>query len=57
VCREKIIEDMSSFNATLEDLDTRKLSRDTVTYLQAVRSSYIGNLIWSIYCPRYRECV
>jgi hypothetical protein len=54
VCREKIIEDMSTFNATLEDLDTRGLSRDTVTYLQAVRSSYIGNLVWSIYCPRYR---
>jgi hypothetical protein len=57
VCREKIIEDMSMFNATLKDIGTRGLSKDTVTYLEAVRSSYIGNLVWSIYCPRYKECI
>jgi hypothetical protein len=33
----------------------RGLSRDTVTYLEAVRCSYIGNLVWSIYCPRYNQ--
>jgi hypothetical protein len=57
VCREKIIEDMSAFNDTLEAAEMEGLSRDVVTYLYAVRSSYIGNLVWSIYCPRYKECM
>jgi hypothetical protein len=57
VCREKIIEDMSAFNDTLEAAKMEGLSRDVVTYLYAVRSSYIGNLVWSIYCPRYKECM
>jgi hypothetical protein len=55
LCKEKIIEDMSTFNDIMDDLDTRRLSRDTVTYLEAVRCSYIGNLVWSIYCPRYNQ--
>ncbi|RAH62626.1 fusicoccadiene synthase [Aspergillus piperis CBS 112811] len=32
----------------------QKLSRDTLAYLDAVRYSHVGNLVWSIYCPRYR---
>jgi hypothetical protein len=53
VCGERIVEEMSAFNDTLQDLPGRGLSRDTVVYLEAVRWSYIGNLVWSIYCPRY----
>ncbi|RAK82731.1 terpene synthase family protein [Aspergillus fijiensis CBS 313.89] len=30
------------------------LSRDTLAYLEAVRHSHVGNLVWSIYCPRYQ---
>lgn len=29
------------------------LSKDTRAYLEAVLFSCIGNLVWSIYCPRY----
>lgn len=29
------------------------LSDDLKTYLEAVEASHIGNLVWSIYCPRY----
>jgi hypothetical protein len=57
MCKEKITEDVSAFNATVEDLGTSGLSRDAVTYLHAVQSSYIGNLVWSIYCPRYKEYI
>ena len=57
LCRERIVEEMSAFNSTLDNIDERGLSRDTVIYLEAVRHSYIGNLVWSIYCPRYHEGV
>jgi hypothetical protein len=55
ICREKIAEEMTLFNHTLKNVGERALSKDTVAYLEAVRYSYIGNLVWSIYCPRYHE--
>ncbi|KAL4995492.1 isoprenoid synthase domain-containing protein [Aspergillus recurvatus] len=29
------------------------LSDDLKAYLEAVKASHVGNLVWSIYCPRY----
>jgi hypothetical protein len=29
------------------------LSDDLKTYLEAVKASHIGNLVWNMYCPRY----
>ncbi|KAL4747484.1 hypothetical protein BDW72DRAFT_206440 [Aspergillus terricola var. indicus] len=29
------------------------LSDDLKSYLEAVKASHVGNLVWSIYCPRY----
>jgi hypothetical protein len=55
ICRERIVEEMAEFNHTIEKINELGLSRDTVVYLQAVQYSYIGNLVWSIYCPRYHE--
>ncbi|KKK19851.1 hypothetical protein AOCH_006566 [Aspergillus ochraceoroseus] len=31
------------------------LSQDLRTYVEAVKASHIGNLVWSIYCPRYHD--
>jgi hypothetical protein len=57
ICREKIADEMSVFNRSLVNIAARGLSKDTVAYLEAVRYSYIGNLVWSIYCPRYHDCM
>lgn len=57
LCRDRIGEEMAKFNSTLENINDQGLSTDTIVYLQAVRYSYIGNLVWSIYCPRYHECM
>jgi hypothetical protein len=57
ICREKIDDEMSTFNSTIINIGASRLSKDTVVYLEAVRYSYIGNLVWSINCPRYHECM
>jgi hypothetical protein len=53
ICRERVGDEMSTFNNHLLNIGVKQLSKDTVAYLEAVRYSYIGNLVWSIYCPRY----
>lgn len=55
VCRQRIFDEMAVFNDTTNDIGLSGMSNDTVAYLEAVRYSYIGNLVWSIYCPRYHE--
>lgn len=55
VCKGEIMEHISAFSNTLKDVESLRLSKDTVAYLEAVRYSYIGNLVWSIYCPRYHK--
>ncbi|KAI1135782.1 fusicoccadiene synthase [Hypoxylon sp. FL0543] len=56
VCREEIIKAISTYCQTLEETrNDLSLSRDLRAYLEAVLLSYIGNLVWSIYCPRYRD--
>ncbi|KAJ4294097.1 hypothetical protein N0V90_007787 [Kalmusia sp. IMI 367209] len=57
ICKEEIKRHFAEFEATLESSETKNLSKDTQTYLQAVRLSHVGNLVWSIYCPRYRRGV
>lgn len=55
IYRERIADDMERFNNNLAAVGARHLSKDTVAYLDAVKYRYIGNLVWSIYCPRYHE--
>lgn len=42
----QIVEDTKNNNA---------LSKDVRAYVETLKFSIIGNLVWSIYCPRYRE--
>ncbi|KAF2786945.1 terpenoid synthase [Melanomma pulvis-pyrius CBS 109.77] len=55
VCRQEILKYITEYEyiveSTTKDLS---LSWDVRTYIEAVRQSYIGNLVWSIYCPRYQ---
>ncbi|EWG53945.1 hypothetical protein FVEG_12269 [Fusarium verticillioides 7600] len=55
VCRREIVQNIDQFRdivaKTKADLS---LSRDLRAYIEAVMWSYIGNLVWSIYCPRYK---
>lgn len=56
ICADEIRRYTSEYQETVEA--TRKtiaLSKDTRAYLEAVMFSCIGNLVWSIYCPRYHE--
>ncbi|KAH7115076.1 fusicoccadiene synthase [Dendryphion nanum] len=55
VCKEEILQYIDQYERIVDNAkaDT-SLSRDTRAYLEAVRASYIGNLVWSIYCPRYQ---
>ncbi|KAL1606496.1 hypothetical protein SLS60_003901 [Paraconiothyrium brasiliense] len=55
VCREEIKRHLSEFEANIDSPETKVLSRDTRAYLEAVRLSHVGNLVWSIYCPRYQR--
>ncbi|KAF5987601.1 dicarboxylate carrier protein [Fusarium bulbicola] len=56
VCRRQIAQNIDLFSdivaRTKSDLS---VSRDLRVYIEAVMWSYIGNLVWSIYCPRGRE--
>ncbi|KAJ4368118.1 hypothetical protein N0V83_006473 [Neocucurbitaria cava] len=53
MCTRKIIQRVAEFDGAVKKARTTGLSKDPVEYLEAVRLSYIGNLVWSIYCPRY----
>ena len=54
LCRAKLQEVVAEFvgivNETKQRLD---LSLDLRTYIEAVSFSISGNLVWSLYCPRY----
>lgn len=54
ICADEIrrytLEYQQIIDATKNDAG---LSKDTRAYLEAVMFSCIGNLVWSIYCPRY----
>jgi hypothetical protein len=53
ICRQEIRRRIAQFDANVESARHSGFSNDTVTYLEAVRLSHVGNLVWSIYCPRY----
>lgn len=52
ICKQGVRRYIDEFNIKLHEMQT-KLSRDTLRYLEALRLSHVGNLVWSIYCPRY----
>jgi hypothetical protein len=53
ICKQVVRERIAQFDANVENARHSRLSQDTVKYLEAVRLSHVGNLVWSIYCPRY----
>ncbi|KAL7793174.1 isoprenoid synthase domain-containing protein [Trichoderma ceciliae] len=56
ICTEEIQRYATIFCRNVEE--TKKnlaLSRDLRAYMEAVMYSCSGNLVWSIYCPRYHE--
>ncbi|KAI8628366.1 fusicoccadiene synthase [Xylariaceae sp. FL1651] len=56
ICCSEIKKYVSIFQQTVKDTrDDASLSKDLRTYLEAVLFSISGNLVWSMYCPRYRE--
>ncbi|KAI1653875.1 fusicoccadiene synthase, partial [Daldinia decipiens] len=56
ICRSEILKYISQYAEVLESVRTSlSLSQDLRSYLEAVRLSYIGNLVWSISCPRYHH--
>ncbi|KAI1189732.1 fusicoccadiene synthase [Nemania serpens] len=56
VCCSEIKKYVSLFKQTVQETkDNSCLSRDLRIYLEAILYSISGNLVWSIYCPRYRE--
>lgn len=56
ICAEEIQRYAAKYCQIVEDAKNNKeLSRDVRVYVEAVKFSCIGNLVWSIYCPRYRE--
>lgn len=57
VCREEIRKYIAEFDNTVRSAESMGLSKDTRKYLEAVRLSHVGNLVWSIYCPRYHDGV
>lgn len=54
LCRQKVKEYVAKAVLIVEDTKNNPdLSRDLRTYIEAILYSISGNLIWSIYCPRY----
>ncbi|KAI0205606.1 isoprenoid synthase domain-containing protein [Astrocystis sublimbata] len=54
ICSDVIRNYMADFNRVAEKVTMdRRLSTDLRRYIEAVKLSCIGNLVWSIYCPRY----
>ena len=48
--RESVVESLRNIEYTKSNLD---LSLDLRTYVEAIQYSVSGNLVWSLYCPRY----
>ncbi|KAJ0114810.1 hypothetical protein J7T55_004551 [Diaporthe amygdali] len=56
ICVEEIQKYAAEYCQIVEDTkENLELSKDVRTYIEAVKFSCIGNLVWSIYCPRYRK--
>ena len=54
VCRRKISENVAEYELVLQETKVNpNISPDLRTYVAALQYSISGNLVWSIYCPRY----
>ncbi|KAK3337581.1 isoprenoid synthase domain-containing protein [Cercophora scortea] len=54
-CSEIVREYIEEYCGTVERTkNDPALSKDLRAYVEAVLFSIVGNLVWSIYCPRYR---
>ena len=56
ICRENTQQLIEQFDVNLHTGPDLNLSMPSQQYLAAVMQSYVGNLVWSIYCPRYSDC-
>jgi hypothetical protein len=58
ICRDMTLQLLRKYEHIMDGLKNHGLSPQSRQYLEAVRQSYVGNLVWSIYCPRYNndEC-
>lgn len=56
MCAAEIRKHMAKYCQVVDVVkNNQALSKDVRAYMEAVRYSCVGNLVWSIYCPRYRE--
>ncbi|KAI1498011.1 isoprenoid synthase domain-containing protein [Biscogniauxia marginata] len=56
ICSEVIKKYVAEYCQVVEKTrNDRDLSRDLRAYIEAVMYSISGNLVWSIYCPRYHK--
>lgn len=56
LCRTKIKEYVAQYVRIVERTkNNMDLSRDLRAYIEAIQYSLSGNLVWSIYCPRYQQ--
>lgn len=55
VCHDEAVRQIATFHRTVEaSRDDATLTKDLRTYLEVLLLSYSGNVVWSIYCPRYK---
>ncbi|RWA13819.1 hypothetical protein EKO27_g1298 [Xylaria grammica] len=55
ICSDEIRRYMAEFTQVVESTkNDQGISKELRKYLEAVLLSCIGNIVWSIYCPRYR---
>ena len=54
-CRKTTQQRFETFDNVVKESRVSGLSLQGQQYLNAVRQSYVGNLVWSIYCPRYNS--
>jgi hypothetical protein len=56
ICAELVREYIDEYRDIVERTrENTALSKDTRAYIEAVLLSIMGNLVWSIYCPRYKK--
>ncbi|KAK4222263.1 isoprenoid synthase domain-containing protein [Podospora fimiseda] len=56
ICGEIIRDYVEEYRLIVENTKrNQRLSKDVRAYIEAVMFSISGNLVWSIYCPRYRH--
>ena len=58
-CEKEIRQYIAAFDGTVNEARKGRpeLSKDAMRYLEAVRLSHVGNLVWSKFCPRYQGVI